>query len=185
MPVIALLSRMTLLLALVTAAVADELGTGRSAPAENSDDARYEGQQLPREAARTCVEVGLPADSAEHWTCTRELVRALLTDSHRTAAESGVTPVRVLRGVNLGDRCAPYYLDESRRAREQGSVELIVYVGADGRAKKTVVRRSSGSPRLDRAAARCIRAEGVFEPQLRNGQPNGSWQSMKWTWRLD
>jgi hypothetical protein len=54
-----------------------------------------------------------------------------------------------------------------------------------GRVLRTLVERPSGFDRLDDAAQRCVEEQGEFEPQRLDRQPVGSWQRMKWTWRLD
>lgn len=101
------------------------------------------------------------------------------------AAPLPITPVRVAKGVSLGDRCEPYYPSASRRLSEEGSVVLLVYVSAEGKAAETKVETSSGIQRLDEAAEKCIKAQGkIFEPQKVGNEAVGSWQRMKWTWRL-
>jgi periplasmic protein TonB len=95
-----------------------------------------------------------------------------------------ITPVRVAKGVNLGDLCEPYYPSASRRLSEEGSVVLLVYVAPNGRVSETKVETSSGIGRLDEAAEKCVKAQGRFEPQKVGAEAVGSWQRMKWTWRL-
>ena len=95
-----------------------------------------------------------------------------------------ITPVRVAKGVNLGELCEPYYPSASRRLSEEGSVVLLVFVGPNGRVTETKVETSSGIQRLDEAAEKCVKAQGRFEPQKVGNDAVGSWQRMKWTWRL-
>ena len=106
-------------------------------------------------------------------------------EAPKPVAPPPITPVRVAKGVSLGDRCEPYYPSASRRLSEEGSVVLLVYVSPDGRASETKVETSSGIQRLDEAAEKCIKAQGkIFEPQKVGNEAVGSWQRMKWTWRL-
>lgn len=63
----------------------------------------------------------------------------------------------------------PRYPRESRRKREQGTVELLVIVGTDGRVETISVARSSGSPRLDDAALGAVRG-WRWQPASRGGQ---------------
>jgi periplasmic protein TonB len=106
-------------------------------------------------------------------------------EAPKPAAPPPITPVRVAKGVNLGDRCEAYYPSASRRLSEEGSVVLLVYVSPEGKAAETKVETSSGIQRLDEAAEKCIKAQGkIFEPQKVGNDPVGSWQRMKWTWRL-
>jgi protein TonB len=95
-----------------------------------------------------------------------------------------ITQARVAKGSNLGEACEPYYPSASRRLSEQGSVVLLVYVAPNGRVTETKVETSSGIGRLDEAAEKCVKAQGRFEPQRVGNDAVGSWQRMKWTWRL-
>lgn len=63
----------------------------------------------------------------------------------------------------------PRYPRESRRKREQGTVELLVIVGTDGRVETISVARSSGSPRLDDAALGAVRG-WRWQPASRKGE---------------
>jgi protein TonB len=65
---------------------------------------------------------------------------------------------------------SPPYPPESRRAGEEGAVHLAVQVDARGRAVSVVVERSSGFPRLDRAATEAVR-RWRFRPAMRSGVP--------------
>ncbi len=70
-------------------------------------------------------------------------------------------------------------------AHEYGATTLIVYIDVDGRVKETRTETGSGYIALDEAAERCITVEGRFVPQTVDGVPVGTWQRMKFTWRLD
>ena len=105
-------------------------------------------------------------------------------EAPKPAAPPPITPVKLMKGVQLGDLCEPYYPSASRRLSEEGSVVLLVYVGPNGRVTETKVETSSGIGRLDEAAEKCVKAQGKFEPQRVGNDPVGSWQRMKWTWRL-
>ena len=58
--------------------------------------------------------------------------------------------------ANLVEADPPRYPIDSRRAREQGTVELAVTVGTDGRVAGIGIARSSGFDRLDRAALAAV-----------------------------
>ncbi|MCJ2184421.1 energy transducer TonB, partial [Novosphingobium sp. 1949] len=62
----------------------------------------------------------------------------------------------------------PSYPVESRRAHEQGTVQLLVLVGTDGRVSEISLASSSGSDRLDKAALRAVR-HWRWMPTLRGG----------------
>ncbi len=70
-------------------------------------------------------------------------------------------------------------------ALEFGATTLIVYVDVDGRVKDTRIELGSGYVALDEAAEHCIMEQGRFVPQTSDSAPVGSWQRMKFTWRLD
>ncbi len=95
-----------------------------------------------------------------------------------------ITQARVAKGSNLGEACSSYYPSASRRLSEEGSVVLLVYVAPSGRVTETKVESTSGIQRLDEAAEKCVKAQGKFEPQKVGNDAVGSWQRMKWTWRL-
>jgi len=102
----------------------------------------------------------------------------------KAAAPPPIIQARVAKGSNLGEACSSYYPSASRRLSEEGSVVLLVYIAPNGRVSETKVETSSGIARLDEAAEKCVKAQGRFEPQRVGSEPVGSWQRMKWTWRL-
>jgi protein TonB len=102
----------------------------------------------------------------------------------KAAPPPQITQARVAKGSNLGEACSSYYPSASRRLSEEGSVVLLVYVAPNGRVTETKVESTSGIQRLDEAAEKCVKAQGKFEPQKVGNDPVGSWQRMKWTWRL-
>lgn len=64
----------------------------------------------------------------------------------------------------------PVYPVEARRAREQGTVKLLVLVGPDGRVSDVAVSSSSGSKRLDQAALSAVK-RWRWSPNKRDGAP--------------
>lgn len=96
-----------------------------------------------------------------------------------------VTPARIAKGLNLGDTCANYYPMSSRMWSEQGATTLLLYVGVDGRVSDTRIEVGSGYVALDEAAEHCVTERGRFDPQTVDGVPVGSWQRMRYAWRLD
>lgn len=62
----------------------------------------------------------------------------------------------------------------SRRLREQGRVVLRVLIGRSGRAEQVEVQTSSGSERLDKAAAKAAR-EALYRPYSENGEAISVW----------
>jgi bla regulator protein BlaR1 len=86
--------------------------------------------------------------------------------------------------VRYRSMTAPAYPKESVSAREQGVVILKVMVAADGHPKQIEIANSSGSPRLDVAAAAAV--EGwTFEPALRDGHAVDSWIQLPLKFSMD
>lgn len=84
----------------------------------------------------------------------------------------------------LVDACIPRYPSASRRLGEEGSVVLLIYVAATGRATEAKVETSSGVQRLDDAGGKCMVDFGHFIPATEDGKPMGSWQRIRWVWKL-
>ena len=78
----------------------------------------------------------------------------------------------------------PEYPRESIAAKESGMVELALYISKEGNVLKTLIRVSSGYPRLDEvtvdALSRC-----KFKPAILNGEPTEAWTKLKYVWKLD
>lgn len=64
----------------------------------------------------------------------------------------------------------PRYPSASRRLGEQGTVRLEVLVSARGTAQRVRILKSSGHPRLDRAARSTVKSAWRFTPKRINGQ---------------
>jgi periplasmic protein TonB len=72
----------------------------------------------------------------------------------------------------------------SRRMREEGSVMLRVFVNAEGRAEKVEVSRSSGSPRLDKAASSSV-STWRFVPARKGERNVASWVLVPVVFKLE
>jgi protein TonB len=70
-----------------------------------------------------------------------------------------------------------HYPPASRRAQEEGRVDVRVLVDAEGRPGETRVLRSSGYPRLDESALATVKATR-FKPHTENGVPRAFWVVM-------
>lgn len=73
-------------------------------------------------------------------------------------------------GTRMIAGAPPRYPVESRRKREQGTVELALVLGLDGRVESISVASSSGFARLDQAALEAVR-RWRWAPTLRDGSP--------------
>lgn len=93
--------------------------------------------------------------------------------------------VRVAPVINAALNCQkPEYPSASRRAEEEGTVQLRFLVGVDGLVTQSQIEKSSGYPRLDEAA-RAGLSKCQFKPGTVDGKPEPGWASMKYTWRLE
>lgn len=122
------------------------------------------------------------ADGDHTWTMKE--VPSAIVQNGKPPAPLTMNSARVRRGTNLAEACDKVYPRASRRAMEEGSVVLLVHVTADGWAREVKVETTSGYPRLDDAAIKCIQGDRYFEPPTVDGTPVDSWERMKWTWRL-
>lgn len=80
--------------------------------------------------------------------------------------------------------CAkPEWPKDSLRNREEGTVTLRFLIGVDGSVKESVVVKSSGFPKLDRAAQLGI-GRCQFKPGTNDGQETQAWMQMQYVWTL-
>lgn len=115
----------------------------------------------------------VPADAAETGPATIDTAAAPApAGAPDPAAMPGPgAPAAALETVSLADgTIRVVYPLVSRRIGEQGLVMLRIHVEADGHISDAAVLRSSGFPRLDRAALDAARA-GRMRPATRDGQP--------------
>jgi len=78
----------------------------------------------------------------------------------------------------------PEYPPSSRRAGEEGTVTLQVYVLETGKAGEVKVGKSSGFPKLDEAAVREVQRTWRFVPGKEDGKPVAMWHTFNVTFRL-
>ncbi len=88
----------------------------------------------------------------------------------------GVTQPRILQKIE------PTYAEEARRAKLQGTVELKVVVGADGKTRDIQAAKSLGLG-LDEKAIDAVTAS-VFQPATKTGQPVNVYASINVTFHL-
>lgn len=97
-------------------------------------------------------------------------------------AETNIITARVDPSRPLAQ---PMYPAASRRANEEGRVELMLYILADGRVGDARIAQSSGHLRLDDAARHEAMRSWRFIPQQTDGVATPSWQRFAITFRLE
>jgi TonB family protein len=85
----------------------------------------------------------------------------------------------------LAPACAPQYPEQSLQANEQGTTVLRVWLSASGDVEKTEVEKSSGFPRLDRAAAVGLAACKFRIQPGPDGRVPASPVRVEYVWRLE
>ena len=95
-------------------------------------------------------------------------------------------PAGVTRGVSQGEAgCKrPDYPRDALMNEEQGEVLISVYVNTTGKVQDAKVKKSSGSPALDRAASKAF-SLCTFKPAMKNGEPQESWYDIPYEFVLD
>lgn len=76
-----------------------------------------------------------------------------------------------------------FYPASSKRAEEEGSVVVSVYVKGDGRIQEVKVDTSSGFPALDEGAVKYAKTWRLL-PGTKNGIPQAMWYKVKVTFQL-
>jgi protein TonB len=78
----------------------------------------------------------------------------------------------------------PEYPPAARRAGEEGTVTLKVFVTEGGRAGQVEVAKSSGFPKLDEAAVKEVQRNWRFVPGKEDGKAVSMWHTFAVTFRL-
>ncbi|MYM94604.1 TonB family protein [Rugamonas sp. FT81W] len=81
--------------------------------------------------------------------------------------------------------CAtPEYPPNAYRRGENGSVQLALLVGTDGRVIESKVQKSSGSNELDKAARKSL-SQCKFKTTTGEAITEATWTSLTYVWTLD
>jgi periplasmic protein TonB len=102
------------------------------------------------------------------------------------AALPAPAPPRTLPRVDASwhGNTPPTYPLRARRSGEQGEVMLDVHVDEQGRVTEVLLKQSSGSAMLDRAAISAVR-DWRFQPATIGGEPVADWyRDWRWVFRL-
>lgn len=132
-------------------------------------------EAMPEAAPRPEKAPATPAEPASEPVPEQEAIR-------RTAPEP-VTSNPVFDAAYLQNP-PPVYPRAALRLREEGDVALRVRVGADGRPREIILRRSSGSARLDRAAQDAVE-RWQFIAARRAGMAVAAWVVVPITFKLE
>ena len=135
--------------------------SGNTRPSRQRDKLAAEG----RKAAGAISEASIAATTSP----ASDIAGTGAADSQARTGASGYTGPR-FRPPRVQRRFTPDYPLEAFLANQQGSVDVIVDVAADGRAVEGHVYQSSGSQALD-AAAVAGALKYTFKPAQRNGDP--------------
>ncbi len=100
-----------------------------------------------------------------------------------TPPDGAAAPIGSLQELKATSRVEPVYPAASRRAGEEGSVILRIFVDPTGRPQQVLVDRSSGHSRLDDAAMKAVK-RWRFQPASSGSGPLGSWSRVTITFRL-
>ncbi len=92
-----------------------------------------------------------------------------------TGDGSGFDTGVIVAHAEYGMNPVPIYPASARRRQQQGTVTLIVQVGADGSVMRVEIAESSGYDALDDAALQSVRARWRFVPARRGGVAFESW----------
>lgn len=146
----------TLLVPEPTLVSARAMPAPKAAPLAGAEAAKLEGTPMP-----AVQSVSNPAPP---------VAQTLAMASPVTTPPAIARPAEVVTqpSYDRGRVVQPRYPVQAYRNREQGEVLLNVLVGADGKARKVSVDRTSGSALLDRAALDAVKS-WQFTPGTRNG----------------
>lgn len=86
--------------------------------------------------------------------------------------------------ANAKDCVLPQYPKTAARDGSEGTVNLALLIGTDGRVSEAKVQRSSGFRELDRAAVAAL-SMCKFKPASTNGVAEPAWGQIAYVWRLD
>jgi D-alanyl-D-alanine endopeptidase (penicillin-binding protein 7) len=127
-----------------------------------------------------------PAPQALNWKAAIPMLGLALACmsiyAEATAADKAVrsTPAR----INLSSCAKPAWPQGAIAAQRTGTVTLSFLVGADGKAKQSSIRKSSGHPDLDEASRGGIE-KCIFKPATRAGKPVEALTMLQYVWTLE
>jgi len=110
---------------------------------------------------------------------SQNIQSAIPTEEHACSDPSMTSP----KALGAHSVSGADYPQDAKSLSEQGDVVVSFLIHADGGVTDPVVERSSGSPRLDTAAANLV-THWRYEPATQAGTPMSCRQRAKVVWRL-
>ena len=127
-------------------------------------------------------QIAAPVSTAPTTAITTTTERPVAAPPKPAPAASVKTPPSTQgKGARITQ---PEYPPASRRAGEEGTVHLQVYVLETGRAGEIKVAKTSGFPKLDEAAVKEVQRNWRFVPGKEDGKPVAMWHVFAVTFRL-
>jgi protein TonB len=102
----------------------------------------------------------------------------------KTEIATARAPVHIAAQVDSNACEKPEYPASSIRTAEEGTVNLAMLIGPDGRVLESKVEKSSGSRALDKAAIQGL-SLCKFKPGSIDGVPEKSWAKLQYVWTLN
>lgn len=102
----------------------------------------------------------------------------------KTEVSTARAPVHIAAQVDSNACEKPEYPASSIRNTEEGTVNLAMLIGPDGRVLESKVEKSSGSRALDKAAIQGL-SLCKFKPGSIDGVPEKSWAKLQYAWTLN
>jgi len=102
----------------------------------------------------------------------------------KTEIATARAPVHIAAQVDSNACEKPEYPASSIRTAEEGTVNLAMLIGPDGRVLESKVEKSSGSRALDKAAIQGL-SLCKFKPGSVDGFPEKSWAKLQYVWTLN
>ena len=127
-----------------------------------------------------------PAPQALNWKAVIPMLGVALACmsiyAEATAADKAARKTQAV--VDFSSCAKPVWPDGAIAAQRTGTVTLSFLVGADGKAKQSKVRKSSGHPDLDEASRTGIE-KCTFKPATLAGKPVEAITRMQYVWTLE
>lgn len=113
-----------------------------------------------------------------------EPTKSVETGLGKTEITPARTPVHIAAQVDSNACEKPEYPASSIRIGEEGTVNLAMLIGPDGRVLESRVEKSSGSRALDKAAVQGL-SLCKFKPGSIDGVPEKSWAKLQYVWTIN